>query len=259
MSRILTAGWLPLALVVLAGSFWTPLANAQPFPVSDFDIETFLGLDPGTLDALSLDIGDDAAGFPSTEGSALQVSFFVEAGDVVTVDLNFLTTEATPEAVFNDFAFVSFIEEGLLTAVADTNSLGFVPTAQPGFLEETGVFTFTHVAESTGEITLAVGVLDATDTIVDSAVLVDNIQVDTVAGGFFFDFESGTFAGIETIGAATIVSTNIALDPIEGSFTAALSTGTPLPNAPASLIPEPGSLTLLLTGCAVLTRRRRTR
>ncbi|GGA04414.1 hypothetical protein [Okeania sp. KiyG1] len=70
--------------------------------VSDFAIESFLGLTPGTLDS-SLDIID------ATEGSAIKQTFFAKAGDILTFDFNFLTDEFTPDFFFNDSSFyISF-------------------------------------------------------------------------------------------------------------------------------------------------------
>lgn len=67
--------------------------------VSNAELETFLGLDAGEINNLG-------NGF-ATEGSAIQLApITIEAGQVLSFNWNFLTSEGTPSS-FNDFAFVS--------------------------------------------------------------------------------------------------------------------------------------------------------
>ena len=135
--------------------------------VSDFDLEleVILGLNPGDLDSL---INQDA-----TEGSAIGREITVEAGDILEFDWNFLTNEGTP-TYYNDFAFVS-ISDGRLSKLADTNSA--FHSSNSGFNEETGYGSFSHQFTNSGTFTIAVGVLDAVDGIVDSGLLVDNFSI----------------------------------------------------------------------------------
>ena len=75
---------------------------------------------------------------------------------------------------YNDFAVVS-IESDFLTGLADTNSTFVLsPTI---FNEETGFETFTYEFQADGAFTVGIGVLDASDTVVDSGLLVDNFSL----------------------------------------------------------------------------------
>jgi len=148
------------------GNFQALITNAFPTAVSDTTLENFLGLGAGTLDAL----GNGNA----TEGSALKLNTItVQAGDVVSFDWNFLTNEATP-TFFNDFAFVS-ITPALVSELADTNSV-FVFSPTP-FNEETGYQTFEYKFTTAGTYMVGIGVVDVGDTVVDSGLLVDNLNI----------------------------------------------------------------------------------
>ncbi len=134
--------------------------------VPDFSLESFLGLTSGSLDGL----GNGNA----TVGSAIKQTFTANAGDTISFDYNFLTTETTP-SFFNDFSFVSLtsVEE-----LADTNSsfVGFVtPIAQ-----ETGFTTFTQTIAASGTYTLGIGVVNSIDAINASGILVDNVRIASV-------------------------------------------------------------------------------
>ena len=147
------------------GDFEAFLSTAQP-TVSDLEIENFLGLAVGSLD----DLGTNDA----RVGSAIKQTVTAKAGDILTFDWNFLTNESTP-AFFNDFAFVSLTGLNLL---ADTFS-PFVTSLTP-FDEETEFQTFSFTFETAGTYTLGLGVADIFDTLVDSGLLVDNVELESV-------------------------------------------------------------------------------
>lgn len=136
--------------------------------VSDTALENFLGLSPGAIDNL----GNGNA----TEGSALELNTItVQAGDVVSFDWNFLTNEIAPEnRLFNDFAFVS-VTPTFLSELADTNSV--IALSPTPFFEETGYQTFEYKFTTAGTYTLGLGVVDVRDTLVDSGLLVDNLNI----------------------------------------------------------------------------------
>jgi Ca2+-binding RTX toxin-like protein len=138
--------------------------------VSDAELENSLGLAPGSLDKL----GKGNA----TEGSALQfVPITVKAGDILIFDWNFLTLEETP-SFYNDFSFASITS---LSKLGDTKS-NFVLSNTP-FLSETGYQTFSYQFASSGTYQLNLGVVDVGDTVVDSGLLIDNLQVVTPIKG----------------------------------------------------------------------------
>jgi len=135
--------------------------------VADDQIEAFLGLEAGALDALAATtpavVGD------ATEGSAIKQTIAGLVGQVIKFQVNFLTNEATPSS-FNDFAFVSLAGLELL---ADTNSVfALSPTV---FFEETGYFEASVTLPASGSFILGFGVMDERDTAVDSALLVDAV------------------------------------------------------------------------------------
>lgn len=147
------------------GNFQALITTGFP-AVPDTAIESFLGLSAGAIDNL----GNGNA----TEGSALKLNTItVQAGDVVSFDWDFLTNEGTP-TFFNDFAFVS-ITPALVSELADTNSV-FALSPTP-FNEETGYQTFEYKFTTAGTYTVGVGVVDVADTVVDSGLLVDNLNI----------------------------------------------------------------------------------
>lgn len=133
--------------------------------VSDTNLETFVGLAPGSL--------DKAGNGNATEGSAFKQTISVPAGAKLTFDWNFLTNELTPSS-FNDFGFISIGSDPSNT-LANTKST-FV-TSPTIFQEETGFGTFSHTFTTAGIYIVAVGVVDAGDTGVDSGLLVDNFSL----------------------------------------------------------------------------------
>ena len=133
--------------------------------VSDAELETFLGLNKGEID--SLGNGD------ATQGSAIQLAPIpVEAGQVLFFNWNFLTNEGT--AGVNDFAFV-FIES--LSKLADINSSFVFSSSQ--FNEETGYQNFFFESPIDATLTVNLGVVDVSDRVVDSGLLIDNFQIIT--------------------------------------------------------------------------------
>ncbi|MEC4819473.1 MAG: hypothetical protein SAK29_40315 [Scytonema sp. PMC 1069.18] len=135
--------------------------------VSDTALKDFLGQNFVSIDS----IGNGNA----TQGSALRKQITVKAGDVLSFDFNFLTNEGIP-SVFNDFAFVS-ITPNSLSKLADTGSAFVLSPTR--FFEETDYTTFTFQFTEEGTYTVGLGVVDVTDTLVDSGLLVDNFKIVT--------------------------------------------------------------------------------
>jgi hypothetical protein len=124
------------------------------------DLTSFLGLPGGSLS-------------PGFEGSAIRQTISVNAGDVLTFDYKFLTTEGGAK----DFAFVSL--SGVAN-LADTTAADLVPSGvvlDPVFgdpTRETGWNTYRHVFSTSGTYTLGIGVVDADDEFIPSGLLVDH-------------------------------------------------------------------------------------
>ncbi len=135
------------------------LSTNAPWAVSDVEIESFLGIDSGSLDGV---IGGDAI-----EGSALKGSFDIVEGQVFSFDWYWSTTESFEESKWNDFAFVS-LSLADISIVADT----FTGTGTTG--------KFTWKALGAGTLNYGIGVMDVFDPFTESSVNISNIQVQTV-------------------------------------------------------------------------------
>lgn len=120
--------------------------------VSDTVIETFLGLDAGALDAFN---SEDA-----TNGSAIQNTFTVAAGDVLTFDWRFQANDYLP---YNDFSFYSIGSS--LSKLADVQQVG-------DFGSKTSQTSYTFT--TAGTYSVGIGVLNSRDTAFSSNLTVAN-------------------------------------------------------------------------------------
>jgi len=185
-------------------------ASASGGAVEQVDLEEFINLPSGLLD--NLGNGD------VTEGSAIKQTFTANAGDILTFNWNFLTNEGTG-SFFNDFAFFSVNPFSL--ELADTNS-PFFTSSSAGFNQETGFQTISIGIAQTGTYTLAFGVVDVGDTVVDSALIVDNVQViPSFSTGI--GFNSGTDVVLNSTGfiGESSLSTFTSLDSVDSVYIAA--------------------------------------
>ena len=150
-----------------------------PFNFSTNDVtdigslEAFLFVDPLALDPTNTLLG-------AVEGSAITQTFTAIAGDKLQVSWNFLTNEGSSTVRDNnDTAFLTLFNTANNTAnvisLADTNS-GLSSPGTFGFLNETGVNNFSRTL-TPGEYILGLTVVDDTDNIVSSALLVDDIEI----------------------------------------------------------------------------------
>ncbi|WYL99109.1 MAG: PEP-CTERM sorting domain-containing protein [Gloeotrichia echinulata DVL01] len=117
---------------------------------NDTEIESFLGLSSGDLDALN--------NIDATIGSAIKNSITVEAGDVLNFNWQFETFDYLP---YNDFSFYSIGSS--VNKLADVSQVGdFGQTAsQTSYTFNTG-----------GTYTVGFGVVNATDTAAQSNLTV---------------------------------------------------------------------------------------
>ena len=185
--------------------------------VVNSDLEEFLNLTPGVLD--SLDNGD-VTDVTEASTTIITLTFRANEGDLLTFDWDLLTNEATPEDAFNDFAFFSVIPFPL--ELADTREPIFFETLADGFNEETGYQTATVAISESGTFDLNFGVVDVGNDGVDSALLIDNVQVVPSGDGgeqVFEDPSGDTFSfgfpqlNIENVsGAVTDGELTLAMD-----------------------------------------------
>ena len=128
-------------------------------------LEQFIGIPFGDLDL------DSNTAY---EGSALMQSFNVNAGDTLTFNWNYFTTEpntgVTNELL--DYAFVSI--NGTVTMLA--NRFNAVNPSLP-YDYTTGFQTYSQTFNNATFVTLAFGVVDTNDYIGTSALWFDNVAV----------------------------------------------------------------------------------
>lgn len=134
------------------------------------DLETFLGLDLGSLN----DLGNGI----TYNGSAIKQTFTANAGDVLTFDWNFLKKEE-PDPIFNDFAFVSLNSLSTLASLLKSSLVPFSDFEQQ-FERQTKFQTFSFTIPNTGTYTLGLGVANVTDTTGFSGLLVDNVSLEPI-------------------------------------------------------------------------------
>lgn len=170
-------GWKTIGVTstVTAAAGVTPTEGARqaflstefdfPGPASDAEVEAFLGLAPGVLDSV---FGE------AHSGAAISQTFSANAGDTVSFDWNFLTSEATASPI-NDFSFLTVSVDGVIELLADTNALFF--DSATSFEEETGYSSFSYQLLGAGAVTLGFGVFDFRDAIVDSGLMIDNVTL----------------------------------------------------------------------------------
>lgn len=134
-------------------------------------ISALTGIPEATLDSLA----DDPGGPGNvTEGGAMVTTFSGQAGQVVSFDW-FFSTQDYPN--FNDIAFVAIDGEivELFDVIASGNQAGSTTTE--------GWNTFSLALNTSGEHTIAFGVLDDSDTAVETSLGIDNIQLGPGGGG----------------------------------------------------------------------------
>ena len=222
---------LAVVLSVLTGS---ASAYAPAVPVAD--LELFLGVAPGAISAISP--GPDSA----IEGSAIRDSFGFVVNDVISFDYNFMTDEVPPVDYVNDYAFVSI--GGQVTLLDHVLRTPPLLASSPYYLE-TGNQTFSFLAPSTGYFNFGIGVVDVADGVVDSALLIDNIQI-TRAGNVeylegFEVFDPISIGDVEAGGAF------FGRLPTEGNYQTLITTAPSV--AP---VPLPPAAWLLFSGVAAL-------
>ncbi|EAR59938.1 hypothetical protein [Neptuniibacter caesariensis] len=146
--------------------------------VSQADLENFAGVLPGYLDS--------ASGLDVVEGSAIKYTADVKAGQSITFDWIWESDEPAAGITYNDFAFVSLSQSGLITPLLAT-------VLNDGALS-TGSFSWTAIAD--GFVTYVIGVVDVNDDVVGSKLTVSNLSpVPVPAAALLFGSALLGFAG----------------------------------------------------------------
>lgn len=157
------------------GSFQALMKATSAAPTASA-IETFLGLSSGRLTEISnANGGTDAIG-----GSAISQQITATAGEKLTFDWNFLTDEFAEEPVFRDFAFFSLTSQNNGAFIADTFHPDLASSSSE-FSLETGYNSTTITFNSSGTYMLGFGVVAVEDNLVDSGLLIDNVEFSSAA------------------------------------------------------------------------------
>jgi hypothetical protein len=219
------------------------------------ELADFLGTTVEAIEAINPRFGVE--GEEVTRGSAIRRSFQVNAGDTLSFDWLFGTDEGPLNAANDIVDFAFFAVNGLLDRLASSadplapsGATLFTEYRVPDVLGSTpGFETFTVNFAESGTITLAFGVVDTTDIIVESGLILDNIQLNGALidnGGFESD---PLLDGWEVIGDAT-AWTDLPVAP-EGNTAVVLMAGTgPVP------VPLPAGVWLMGSALATLGWRR---
>jgi hypothetical protein len=121
----------------------------------------------------------------ASSGSAIKQSFYGNAGDTISFDWNYITSDG-----YNyDFCFMALTSMDLMFVqkLAGNVTLGTLP---PGdiplipsatiFLNETGFDTYSFKLATSGTYTLGLGVVQVRDTSYDSGLIIDNFKITPV-------------------------------------------------------------------------------
>jgi filamentous hemagglutinin family protein len=196
--------------------------------VSQSQVETFLEVANGTLNSL----GNGSV----TQGSAMQSTFTAQAGDVVSFQWNFLTDELDQSVVYNDFGLITLTSASTSTLVV-RNQSSFVPTTAVGFDGQTGFKTFSTSVPNSGTYKLGLGVVDVSDMVVASALLVDNVSITTTTAtsGAPVNFSAGNSVQVTSINTQSASGTGGAVNITAGEFVRVTSTFTDQNGVAASI------------------------
>ena len=131
-------------------------------------VEQNLGLTLGELDS---DLNASKTAINATEGSAINASFEASAGDIVSFNYVFGTSDYIP---FQDFSFYSINGKA--------QSLAVVGVDTPNYGSTSGIVNYTITDEDINNadgsnIQFSVGIMDALDTVVDSYLVLSDFKV----------------------------------------------------------------------------------
>ena len=143
------------------------LASAVSQTVATSQIESFVGIDSGTLAGLNNNNNNETP----VAGSAMKATFYLNGGDTFSFDWKFQTHDYLP---YNDFAFFS-VTSGGATELADVASLGNTN----GHVSATGWHETSFTAQDSGQYTFGFGVIDVRDSNVQSNLFIDHVHIAT--------------------------------------------------------------------------------
>lgn len=133
----------------------------SPVPFPDVAMEAFIGLPPGTLDALGM--GD------AVRGEAIKQNVRVSTGDVLSFEYNIVCAPGGPD----DLAFFAVGDE---VHVFATSSDALIPLPD-GYFWQTGFSGVEYTLDSDGLVQIAFGIVDVAPEGYPSNLRIDAVQV----------------------------------------------------------------------------------
>jgi hypothetical protein len=160
-----------------AGTVQGYIDNTGNFTQTAPDIVAALGVPTAQIAAIT-------TGTP-TRGTALYQDVTVSAGQTLSFDWNFTTSELDQDPSFDDFAFYTIAGDAFFLSSRNAGSFDplLTPPVDPlmvpaaGFNGITGWTTQTYTFPSAGTFRVGFGVLNVKDAGHDSALLLDNISI----------------------------------------------------------------------------------
>jgi hypothetical protein len=200
-------------------------------------VEAFLGLAGGALNALA-DDGNAGNGLEvATSGTAMKTQVTVQAGDEINFFYNFLDSEGlNGAATFQDFGFVVINGEAIrLSNVGDANtpsgasfSLGSYSVL---FDEESGYLTFQGVFDVSGTVQIGFGAMNEGDQILDAGLLIDSLVITRSGEQVVFQDGFSSLTNWQTLGGNFVTTVGD------------IGTNQPLPGAPSQALLISASVT----------------
>lgn len=162
----------------LLSTNYSPYGVVFNSPVSQSQIETTIGLEPLSLDKVAGTsfLSNPNAGINATVGSVIYKTIEVNAGDVFSFDFAFGSVDYLP---FNDFAFVAIENIGVMKLSNVTAIKGPLFFNKAYQYVEGPLQQFSYEFLQAGTFTVAIGVMNALDGIVDSKLILKNFNVET--------------------------------------------------------------------------------
>lgn len=139
-------------------------------PTATFgDLETFLGISVGALDADFLN--------QATEGSAIKMTLNVQAGDILTINWQMRTNDVAGDFVGGMDLFFLTVNDSVFRLGTSSDAL---QASTGNYSFETGAKQSTYTFNAAGTYTIGLGVVDMTDYANSSELVLDGVSVTAV-------------------------------------------------------------------------------
>ena len=202
--------------------------GSNHFVMSTSDWYTFSGSKTVSRGSIASELGLQASDFPATyptngsatRGSAITTTITVEAGDTLTFDYTFMSYDYVP---YTDYSFVglratsggtSAEQSGFIDELFGVDELKGTSWYNLAGVPTSASDTYTYTFDQAGTFELAVGVIDALDTIVDSYLWVSDVTVG-----------DGTELGTSAVGDWDELGNTAQTEEVDTSVVATVVTG----------------------------------